>query len=62
MVQNCESQMTTGGDSGGPVFDGTTAYGIIKAAGGNFFCPHKMLFVSNAQFQNALDVEIVLAP
>lgn len=62
-VERCDQTgpLVDSGDSGGPVFWGSTAYGIITArSSGDTFCGNKMIFNSVTQIQNALDVHLIL--
>ncbi len=40
-VTNCSADLTNGGDSGGPVFQGSTAAGIISGLYSDNFCNQK---------------------
>lgn len=62
-VQACSSpDIAAPGDSGGPVFWGTTAIGHVTHDDGDIFCSNKMLFNSLTHSTASLGVSILIQP
>jgi hypothetical protein len=60
-LKRCDTDLSTGGDSGGPVFYNLSAFGIVSGwQFGGLLCNDELVFASVSYVQSGLNVTVKL--
>lgn len=62
LARNTGTDLASGGDSGGPVYYGSAAWGLISGCAYNFLDCFDVLFIASNYVESGLGVAIMTSP